>query len=87
MHNNYALILSVCLFCLNHFYLFNQYFKIAIITRRKITNSLMKLHKLCKNILNYARKIKFIIFFHILFQILFYNYPQKMKSIHSLDKK
>ena len=63
MHNNYALILSVYLFCLNHFYLFNQYFKIAIITRRKITNSLMKLHKLCKNILNYARKIKFYNFF------------------------
>ena len=59
MHNNYALILSVYLFCLNNFYLFNQYFKIAIITRRKITNSLMKLHKLCKNMLNYARKIKF----------------------------
>ena len=58
MHNNYALILSVYLFCLNHFYLFNQYFKIAIITRRKITNSLMKLHKLCKNILKLCKENK-----------------------------
>ena len=64
MHNNYALIriLSVYLFCLKHFHLFNLTSKFAIIIR-KITNSLMKLHKLCKNILNYARKIKFYNFF------------------------
>ena len=77
MHNNYALILSVYLFCPNHFYLFNQYLKIAIIARRKITNSLMKLHKLCKNILNYARKIKFIIFFHILISNTILQLPSK----------
>ena len=59
MHNNYALIVSIYLFCLKHFLPFQSYFKIAIIIIRKITNSLMKLHKLCKNILNYARKIKF----------------------------
>ena len=80
MHNNYAttIILFVYLFCLKHFtFSILLLVKIRIIIRN-ITNSLMKLHKLCKNILNNARKIKFYnFFFHILISHTILQLPSK----------